>query len=1674
MPRSIAWACICVFVAGMLAALVVGRADAAPACGATCYVDVITGNDNNSGTSASPLKTIQAGIDAVDPSGTVYVYPGAYSETAANRTPFDGSGPYQFGLFIGQAKSGITIQGLDANGIPITAYAAAQATITTNATNAFGPSGIFVEGDNVTLSGLRIGPNSPSNNRTIEVTGDNFALVNCDIAVAGGGRVTFDDPRFDAVNNISHVQQYTLSGNLFGLGASVVVTNGAGYSGAAAGRVIQNNVFDLVGLNGPAIDFTGSGTGVPGLTYAVGSAVIQNNQFQNAASQYIRAQGGYDNTQFDWAGYWNNNVYDKAAIVGAAPPAVVSAYSYTSGATTFTNVRHIAATIQSEINDGQVGDTVLVHDGTYPESLVITKAINLQGSQANILAKGRPGPESIIKPAMPAAAIDIRADNVTVNGFTFDMAGLTPAWTITANSKPGGGRFSGVQILDNHFQGNPATVGQSDPGGAYLSNQDNVRIEGNFLDALGSYGVYLAQSSNNAIYRQNDSVNNYFANLYTHDLTHTGLLAEGNRADSDQMLLFGLKNATVQNNSFKGSASGPARLYLGGGNQGVLVSGNTFQAVRSQAILAADAGLGYGANDSLTVTQNSVTTPVSGLAPASAMIDLRGVTGVVSVTQNNITLQSSAFPGGVTSVYGIRAGGAVVNGVTQYLGQATIAGNTLAGGLVGGTGAAGLPASSGIWIDTSVSNAGPAISLGNNNVSGWVNGITLFNSSGLPVVPNRSMSVTSNSIQDNTGTGVAVGNTGVTAAILGNSIYSNSLLGIDLNLDGVTPNDPQDTDSGANRLQNYPVLTLAASDATQTMVTGTLNSTPNASFRIEFFSSPIADASGYGEGKTYLGAISVTTDGSGNASFTATGLPPALLGYAIAATASAQTIPPNPTVLYTSEFSADVLVGAAPTPTSTATATPTATPLPCATVGLAGLPLINVTGGTWPVAIVAADFNRDGLLDLAAANYIPGNVTVYLGNGSGGFSQVGSALATGSGARALVVGDFNGDAFPDLAVANLSAGTVSILLGQGNGTFSQPNTAITTGGGAALLAVADLNSDGKLDLVVPNSTSNTLRVLLGNGDGTFNALAPIVVGTGPYAVAIGDLDGDGKPDLVVGFNTGSSVTLLRGNGNGTFTSLGSVTVGLRPVHLLLRDFNGDDKLDLATADNGDGTVSILYGRGDGTFDPRIPIPIAYYPRYLAAADLNRDGALDLVVTTSATNTLGTGGGTNGIIVLPSNGQGGFGVPSAPSPITGEVWWATTGDWNGDGQADVVAADWESNGLALFQNTCGAPPSTPTLTPTITLTPSITPTPTATLTATSQPTPTQTPTPVVVNVLVDPSEGGWSFQQESPSGAGAFVPGPAVPPLNYGSAQLTTNATGRATISTVLHAGTRLDQLTQLLYHTYTQSGGPANAATLELDIDYNLSDANLASQGRLVYDPTKNGVVTPGAWQTWSALNGVWYATASPGLGVCPAAAPCTVSQVLLAFPNAGIRVGATGPSDPPGKMLFAAGPVGATLSTNVDAFVIGMNTASGSKATAPANVTITTYDFEPRDPTAAQMRSFNATLAGSRVTLHWETLSEVGLLGFRVGRSATAEGGYEGVGPTLIPAQLSPGGAAYTLDEVDVPSGVWYYRLELVSATGQSLGMVGPTSVTVGPIESSSSYSLFLPLLKVLPNWPR
>ena len=166
-----------------------------------------------------------------------------------------------------------------------------------------------------------------------------------------------------------------------------------------------------------------------------------------------------------------------------------------------------------------------------------------------------------------------------------------------------------------------------------------------------------------------------------------------------------------------------------------------------------------------------------------------------------------------------------------------------------------------------------------------------------------------NVIAFNSGAGIEIASTADTTSILGNAIYSNTGLGIDLGGDGVTLNDANDIDTGANSLTNFPVITVASrSNPSNLHVEGTLNAEASTQYRIEIFANGVGveHASGYGAAERYLGFVLVTTDVSGNASFS-TDLA-ALVAIGETVTATATDAAGN-----TSEFGANhVIIG--PTP----------------------------------------------------------------------------------------------------------------------------------------------------------------------------------------------------------------------------------------------------------------------------------------------------------------------------------------------------------------------------------------------------------------------------------------------------------------------------------------------------------------------------------------------------------------------------------------------------------------------------------------------------------------------------------------------------------------------------------------------------------------------------------------
>jgi hypothetical protein len=244
---------------------------------------------------------------------------------------------------------------------------------------------------------------------------------------------------------------------------------------------------------------------------------------------------------------------------------------------------------------------------------------------------------------------------------------------------------------------------------------------------------------------------------------------------------------------------------------------------------------------------------------------------------------------------------------------------------------------------------------------------------------------------------------------------------------------------------------------------------------------------------------------------------------------------------------------------------------------------INDTG-IGPAGIVVADFNGDGNADLAVTNYDIGHgntVTILLGDGLSNFTQL-PALTTGSGPYGIVAADFNSDGLPDLAVVNENDDTISVLINLGNGGFQQQRT-YRVGHGPVGIAAGDFEGNGNVDLAVTNygnGSNNTVSILIGNGDGTFQAEQEYTTGTGPYGIAVGVFNPSGIADLVTADQTGNTVTVIPGNGDGTFGAPHSYPAGNTPLFVVAADFNGDGGPDIAVSNYNSGsgnTVSTFLG-----------------------------------------------------------------------------------------------------------------------------------------------------------------------------------------------------------------------------------------------------------------------------------------------------------------------------------------------------------------------------------------------------------------------------------------------------------------------------------------------------------------
>jgi hypothetical protein len=188
-------------------------------------------------------------------------------------------------------------------------------------------------------------------------------------------------------------------------------------------------------------------------------------------------------------------------------------------------------------------------------------------------------------------------------------------------------------------------------------------------------------------------------------------------------------------------------------------------------------------------------------------------------------------------------------------------------------------------------------------------------------------------------------------------------------------------------------------------------------------------------------------------------------------------------------------------------------------------PISTPTLHRLPSSIAAGDFNGDGNLDVAITNLDAGwdiriEVDVLLGLGDGTF-QHSPFYGPPSNFVGAVAADFNRDHNLDLAAAREDVGMETILLGDGTGTFQHPVFNFLTTGSPSLPVIGDFNADGNLDLLLSDGAT-TLYELFGKGDGKFQT--QVITSSAQMRMLVpGDFNNDGALDLAAVGDLGISV-----------------------------------------------------------------------------------------------------------------------------------------------------------------------------------------------------------------------------------------------------------------------------------------------------------------------------------------------------------------------------------------------------------------------------------------------------------------------------------------------------------------------------------------------------------------------
>ncbi|MCC6321368.1 MAG: VCBS repeat-containing protein [Phycisphaerales bacterium] len=337
---------------------------------------------------------------------------------------------------------------------------------------------------------------------------------------------------------------------------------------------------------------------------------------------------------------------------------------------------------------------------------------------------------------------------------------------------------------------------------------------------------------------------------------------------------------------------------------------------------------------------------------------------------------------------------------------------------------------------------------------------------------------------------------------------------------------------------------------------------------------------------------------------------------------------------------------------------------------------VNITGDN-AGEVAAADFNGDGLTDLAVA-YYSSSLTILNQTCAGSFDVAASFAMAPSRVNSVSAADLDSDGDTDLIVALDGSGQIRAFFNDGAGHFTPGPSQGVLVYAANRQAAADIDGDSDVDLVVAtgsgDNTRGAVEVFTNEGDGTFVQLPAIVLSLMPSRLCLADVDGDSRPDLLVGCfippGAMGRLILMRGVGGGVFGAEEIVADTLGVPNVFPVDLDSDQDLDLAVAHynprfigGSDGLVTLLLNNGAAAFSITSQFPVGSRPWGILIRDLDSDGLADLILSRYHNSR---------VEFRPGMAGGGFGpVVTFDMPHPQDLVLA---DLDHDGFDDIVSGD----------------------------------------------------------------------------------------------------------------------------------------------------------------------------------------------------------------------------------------------------------------------------------------------------------------------------------------------------------------------------------------------------------------